>query len=88
MSFVLLDEVKGTKVSGSDVWYRIQLDTPLDASRSNIDYSGEGYDFAKSYGYVHSSLLDKVIKGEGGSSSGPPADPMAETQIQRIRIVG
>lgn len=70
MSFVLLDEVKGTKVSGSDVWYRIQLDTPLDASRSNIDYSGEGYDFAKSYGYVHSSLLDKVIKGEGGSSGG------------------
>ena len=29
-----------------------------------------GYVFAKRYGYIHSSLLDKVIKGEGGSSGG------------------
>ena len=85
MSFVLLDEVKGTKVSESDVWYRIQLDTPLDASRSNIDYSGEGYDFAKSYGYVHSSLLDKVIKGRRRILR---RFQWRKQRIQRIRIVG
>ncbi len=59
MSFVLLDEVKGTTVSGSDVWYKIQLDTPLTSNRSSIDYSGTGYSFENSYGYIHSSLLSK-----------------------------
>ena len=78
MSFVLLEEVKGTTVSGSDVWYKIQLDVPLNASRTAIDYSGDKYDFAKSYGYIHSSLLSKDVldndsgggSGDGGSDSG------------------
>ncbi len=61
MSFVLLDEVKGTTVSGSDVWYKIQLDVPLNSNRTGIDYSGDGYDFVKSYGYIHSSLLSKNV---------------------------
>ena len=59
MSFVLLREVKGTTVSGSNVWYKIQLDTPLTSNRSSIDYSGTGYSFENSYGYIHSSLLSK-----------------------------
>ena len=59
MSFVLLGEVKGTTVSGSNVWYKIQLDTPLTSNRSSIDYSGTGYSFENSYGYIHSSLLSK-----------------------------
>ena len=72
MSFVLLEEVKGTTVSGSNVWYKIQLDTPLNSSRSAIDYSGDGYDFEKSYGYIHSSLLSKTIyKSESGDTDTP-----------------
>lgn len=71
MSFVLLEEVKGTTVSGSDVWYKIQLDVPLNASRTAIDYSGDKYDFAKSYGYIHSSLLSKdVLDNDSGGGSG------------------
>lgn len=78
MSFVLLDEVKGSTVSGSDVWYKIQLDVPLNSGRTAIDYSGDKYDFAKSYGYIHSSLLSKDVldndsgggSGDGGSDSG------------------
>lgn len=78
MSFVLLDEVKGSTVSGSDVWYKIQLDVPLNSDRTAIDYSGDKYDFAKSYGYIHSSLLSKDVldndsgggSGDGGSDSG------------------
>ena len=67
MSFVLLGEVKGTTVSGSNVWYKIQLDTPLTSNRSSIDYSGTGYSFENSYGYIHSSLLSKngYITGSG-----------------------
>lgn len=72
MSFVLLEEVKGTTVSGSNVWYKIQLDTPLNSSRSAIDYNGDGYDFEKSYGYIHSSLLSKTIyKSESGDTDTP-----------------
>ena len=59
MSFVVLGEVKGTTVSGSNVWYKIQLDTPLTSNRSSIDYSGTEYSFENSYGYIHSSLLSK-----------------------------
>ena len=71
MSFVLLDEVKGSTVSGSDVWYKIQLDVPLNSDRTAIDYSGDKYDFAKSYGYIHSSLLSKdVLDNDSGSGSG------------------
>ena len=78
MSFVLLEEVKGSTVSGSDVWYKIQLDVPLNSNRTAIDYSGDKYDFAKSYGYIHSSLLSKDVldndsgggSGDGGSDSG------------------
>lgn len=71
MSFVLLDEVKGSTVSGSDVWYKIQLDVPLNSNRTAIDYSGDKYDFAKSYGYIHSSLLSKdVLDNDGGGGSG------------------
>lgn len=70
MSFVLLDEVKGSTVSGSDVWYKIQLDVPLNSNRTAIDYSGDKYDFAMSYGYIHSSLLSKdALDNDSGGGS-------------------
>lgn len=79
MSFVLLDEVKGSTVSGSDVWYKIQLDVPLNSGRTAIDYSGDKYDFAKSYGYIHSSLLSKDVldNDSGGGSGDGGSDPGA-----------
>ena len=68
MSFILLDTVKGDAVSGNTTWYKVQLDTPLNSSRTGIDYSGNSYNFSKSYGYIHSSLLTKVNSGIGSSS--------------------
>ncbi|MEF2783916.1 MAG: dockerin type I domain-containing protein [Clostridium sp.] len=73
MSFILLDTVKGDAVSGNTTWYKVQLDTPLNSSRTGIDYSGNSYNFSKSYGYIHSSLLTKVNSGtdsSGGNSGG------------------
>ncbi len=76
MSFVLLGEVKGTTVSGSNVWYKVQLDTPLNSERTAIDYSGTGYDFSRSYGYIHSSLLSKAKTSESGGSQGGTPTPV------------
>ena len=73
MSYILLDTVQGDAVGGNTTWYKIQLDTPLNSSRTGIDYSGNSYNFSKSYGYIHSSLLTKVNSGtdsSGGNSGG------------------
>lgn len=71
MTFVILGTVSGENVSGSNKWYKIQLDTPLNSSRTAVDYSNSGYNFSKSYGYVHSSLLSETIfTGNEGSDNG------------------
>lgn len=78
MAFVILGEVTGQKVDGSTKWYKIQLDPSLNSSRSAIDFSGNSYNFSKSYGYIHSSLLSKALySNEGGGSDEPstPSDP-------------
>lgn len=73
MAFIVLDKVSGETVSGSNVWYKIQLDTPLNSARSAIDYSGNSYNFNSSYGYIHSSLLSEngyTSDSSGGSDTG------------------
>lgn len=88
MSFILLEEVKGTTVSGSNVWYKIQLDTPLNSSRTAIDYSGDGYDFEKSYGYIHSSLLSKGVVGTSSGDSGDKDDSSSTIKIGDVNENG
>lgn len=78
MSFIILDKVTGESLSGNNIWYKIQLDTPLNSSRSAIDYSASGYNFNNSYGYIHSSLLSEISYGSSsgsGSNSGTTSDP-------------
>lgn len=81
MSFVLLEEVKGSTVSGSDVWYKIQLDVPLNSNRTAIDYSGDKYDFAKSYGYIHSSLLSKSVYANTGDDEETTSKPYKKGDV-------
>lgn len=71
---VILGEVTGEKVNGSTLWYKIQSDAPLDATRNpitsvaNVTYDADGnaviaptyYDFDRSYAFVHSSVLDSA----------------------------
>lgn len=71
MSFLILGEETGQSVNGSTKWYKIQLDPSLNASRTGIDVSGNGYDFSNSYGYVHSSLLPKTAFGNTGGGDTP-----------------
>lgn len=70
MAFDILGEVTGQSVDGSNKWYKIQLDPSLNASRTAIDYSGNGYDFKNSYGYVHASLLSNVVYNNNSSGGG------------------
>lgn len=74
MSFVVLDTVKGQSVSGNTTWYKIQLDAPLNSSRSAIDYSGSSYNFNNSYGYIHSSAVSEHGYFDSSASDSDPGD--------------
>lgn len=77
-SFIVLEKVEGQSVNGSKIWYKIQLDAPLNSSRTAIDTSGNSYNFNNSYGYIHSSYLNvlgNVSSGSGGSSGGDTGTP-------------
>lgn len=95
MAFVILDEVSGQSIDGSNKWYKIQLDPSLNSSRTAIDYSGNGYDFNKSYGYVHASLLSNVAydndssgdSGGGGSTAYKKGDVNGDGKITSMDYV-
>ena len=74
--FVLIEEVHGETVGGSDIWYKIQSDTNVSDSGSIISTSSSNY--AKynwtGYLYVHSSYFKKINTGktkEDGSYYSP-----------------
>lgn len=84
---VILNQVEGESVAGSTVWYQISIDSLVESSTRDLLYIGPtvngdrehretGYDFAKSYGYVHSSEL--TVTDYDGSNSGrqPVAPPV------------
>lgn len=79
MAFVILGEVTGEKIDGSTKWYKIQLDPSLNSARKAIDLSGNSYNFSKSYGYIHSSLLSKALYSEEGGGSDKPGNPDTPT---------
>lgn len=79
---VILGEVKGEVVAGSDVWYKISIDSLVESSTRNLLYIGPtingdrehrnaGYDFKNSYGYVHSSTLTQTDY-KGSKTINPP----------------
>lgn len=56
-SAIVLEEVKGSEVDGSDVWLKIQLDYPIDANAQvNL---GLPYDEMYAVGYVHSQTFTR-----------------------------
>lgn len=87
---VILGEAKGQLVAGSDIWYKISIDSLVESSTRDLLYIGPtvngdrehreaGYDFQQSYGYVHSSQLTQT--GYNGSTViNPPVtkEPVVE----------
>lgn len=65
---VILEEVKGETLNGSDIWYKIQTDALLNENRTDVIQVSKVdtlYDRSNNYGYVHSSyitLMDENVK--------------------------
>lgn len=78
--FVILGSVKGTRVNGSDVWYKIQADPNLNNSRTDLDKDGKeynpdgDYDSSRSYAYIHSSFVRVVNQGRQDVAPQPQPD--------------
>lgn len=59
--FVILGSVTGESVNGSDVWYKIQTDPVMDASRNVLVQIDGYYNYANNYGYIHSSAISTIV---------------------------
>jgi len=65
---LILDEVKGEEINGSNIWYKIQTDALLTEDRTDVIQVSKKettYDRSNNYGYVHSSyitLRDENVK--------------------------
>lgn len=77
----ILEEVEGEEINGNNIWYKIQSDLPIDASRKLVNLDDGVYNFDTSYAYIHSSYiykesLEPVISAKDLSiSSGSSFDP-------------
>ena len=64
--FILIEEVHGDTIAGSDIWYKIQSDSNVNSSGSLISTSKNNW--AKynwdGYLYVHSSFFAKINEGK------------------------
>lgn len=65
---LILDEVKGEEINGSNIWYKIQTDALLNEERNNVIQVSKVdtlYNRTNNYGYIHSSyitLMDENVK--------------------------
>lgn len=62
--FVILEEVTGETIDGSNVWYKVQTDITLKTDRTGRDVKTTIFDFDRDYGYIHSSVIDYISDGE------------------------
>lgn len=60
---IVLKEVTGSMVNGSNKWYKIQTDPVLNSSRTAIVQDYGNYDFNNNYGYVPASYFIKINQG-------------------------
>ncbi len=61
-SVVILGEVTGTTVNGSNKWYKIQADPVLNSNRTAFIQDVGEYNYDHNYAYIHSSSLDVILK--------------------------
>lgn len=61
---VILEEVTGDSVDGSNIWYKIVSDANLNSSRTGINTTNWAPYNWDSYVYVHSSLVTKINTGK------------------------
>ncbi|WP_249029331.1 glucosaminidase domain-containing protein [Tannockella kyphosi] len=64
MAMLIIEEVVGETVDGSNVWYKIQTDIPLNSTRTDAATKTTVYNFDRDYGYVHSSEFDYISDGD------------------------
>lgn len=56
VAILVLGTVTGTSINGSNIWYKVQTDTPLNANRTSFARDAL-YNFGRDYGYMHSSTV-------------------------------
>ncbi len=69
---IILGEVTGTTVNGSNKWYKIVSDGNLNTARNSLQScSYDNYYNWNSYVYVHSSYITKINKTSNGKYNNP-----------------
>lgn len=63
-SVLILKSVTGEAMNGSNIWYQIQTDPTLNASRTGIVQDQGTYNYNHNIGYIHSSYLGYVRAGK------------------------
>lgn len=61
---IILEQVTGQTLYGSNVWYKVQSDSSLLDDRSAFADKATIYDFDRDYGYIHSSDVAYLSEGE------------------------
>ena len=66
LPFILIEEVHGETVAGSDIWYKIQSDSNVNNSGSLISTSSSNWSSYNwtGYLYVHSSYFKKMLENK------------------------
>lgn len=74
---IILEEVEGQTVNGSNIWYKVQSDSNLNSDRTSVlgaSSSWPHYNW-NSYVYVHSSYLTKINNApKNGTKYNTPSD--------------
>lgn len=83
MPFIIAGTRTGETINGSNVWYIIQSDPTLDASRMKLTQDVGNYSYGNYYAYVHSSQVNIVhgsptLPEEPTSPENPSKPPVGE----------
>jgi len=75
---IILDEVNGDNVGGSNIWYKIVSDLNIDGNKNAYSTYPEKYDWNNSYVYVPSAYFKKINSAKNGIKSFDDVYPYQE----------
>lgn len=75
---IILEEVKGDNVGGSNIWYKIVSDLNIDSNKNSYSKYPEKFDWDNSYVYVPSSYFKKINTARDGIKSFNDVYPYVE----------
>ncbi len=79
---IILEEVKGEKVGGSDIWYKIVSDMNLNSNKDSYSSYPEKFDWDNSYVYVPSCYFKKINTAVDGIKSFDDIYPYQENSYK------